>query len=787
MVTARTKPRLPDGVSAVTTIWADHHGRPHTTPDMPVCVDHNGVRTAHRLYGCPHTTTDNSAEPCTNTTWLHPSELDSIPHCPTPGHQGAAYTPRHPDHTSNPLALASRRAVADHLRPAAAAALLATGGLTMQLADLTTPTLTATTVLLPPTAAVLAHRGTRWWLTRQHVSHIRRKANRAGKNTAHLSADNLSPTGRACQRIARRARYAAYTAAPAAAWLATAAWFPPASPATPTLTAVLAAGTTIAGRTWVTWRRSQCRPTPPPTVEATSNDQQRRAAITTTWTTRIANSGPLADVTIHNVQLLPGTGQNWRATLRTPEQRPTIVPNTAAAIAAIAGAYQVGTIDVTIEPDPGDASTAQIWVQQDSPLARGSMWHGPTGQEILDGSHVCGIYADGTPVSYVWWESGAVHDMICGATGSGKSALVKALIAVELNSGGNVISWLIDPQRGQSFAGVRDHVDWFASDIAEARRMLLATAVEMYRRNASHVRAGKETWTVDDNDPLLVVTIDEAHRLANDPVCQGLIEQLLAMARKVGIKLRLITQVPLVSSLGSTEAKDALGQKIIFRTGSSVSSIVAAQGHEIRPHLLPTTWPSHIADRTPNTAGLGYIVTSERVSLMRTHWIGDERHAAGYLANTTPGTLSQAAQDELARAISPVLYPQRHARTEEAATRTVDITEIIPAAAAKEIIDTIDAETVRKPEPPAKTKTSEPPAKVRVGVAAAALTTEPGTTITRQQLATALQGMPPRTLTSAVNALILAGEMTSTGHGTYTMTLAGLASAARATRDQETP
>lgn len=353
------------------------------------------------------------------------------------------------------------------------------------------------------------------------------------------------------------------------------------------------------------------------------------------WKAQVARpQGPLVGSVLSEIEELRG---GWTGVIElareSTDEAMMVTRRVGAALRLKAGS-------ITIEPTPdGELHLAKIMVLSENPLVELVRWTGPT-LDLETGISVMGYYADGQPVRYRHFipKFGPMHSLISGCTGSGKSVCVGQLLAEERHSG-IIASIVIDPQRGQSLPDWQDNVVAFAGNIAEAQQLLLEIRARMYGRNAllatiewtdkrGNRRKGIGAFTPMDPRhglPMISVTIDEAQVVLKDPICRALIEEMIAMSRKCGIKFRLITQVPLLASLGnSTPIRDAVaaGNAIVLRTNSRINGYVAFNGAlPVDPCMLPKVWPNG-----ETTAGLGFALTpgSDRPSPMRIAFIDED-------------------------------------------------------------------------------------------------------------------------------------------------------------------
>lgn len=347
------------------------------------------------------------------------------------------------------------------------------------------------------------------------------------------------------------------------------------------------------------------------------------------WNDRIgAKTKALPGSTLTRPEPVPG---GWRAIIQLP---PGDLATTAAinAVERIASAYETDPALVSIEPSPDRvACHAQITLLKVNSLREIHHW-----QQSLDpatGVMRIGEFMDGLPAFFRLWRPGfgAVHSLIAGTTGAGKSELLNLLLA-EMKRSGLCVPWLIDPQNGQSLPDWTGKVDWTAIGV-EAGMDMLRAAYQLMKARSSHlgrmkwtdkhgrVRPGKPHFDPSADMPLLCLIIDEAHELLQDERCgeaaRKLVAKLAKMGRKAGVAIILLTQVPSLEELGSQTLRSMLrsGNVICLRTGDRVSA--AMLGIQGDPSAIPMEWP----DGT-TTAGVCY-TGARGNTLMRTDLITD--------------------------------------------------------------------------------------------------------------------------------------------------------------------
>lgn len=282
----------------------------------------------------------------------------------------------------------------------------------------------------------------------------------------------------------------------------------------------------------------------------------------------------------------------------------------------------------------------RITVFTENPLKKGTVF-GP--QHVLDpktGLAPFGVYYDDAQANYRFFlpGSGAVHDFITGTSGSGKSRALDGLLGIERRSP-LMCSIVIDPQAGLSLPDWPDGVAVFAPGnafgivVLRAAHALMKERGKRYNRlkwvdDKGRTRVGRAFFVPGDPDPLICVTLDEAHDLLNDPEfgeeAVKIVADLAKEARKVGIKFRLANQSPNASELGGeTLIRDILqgGNNLVLRSGSSATGKRAA-GNALGD-IDPGAIPKEFNDGT-STGGLGYLAGPDnRAAMWRAPYVED--------------------------------------------------------------------------------------------------------------------------------------------------------------------
>lgn len=374
------------------------------------------------------------------------------------------------------------------------------------------------------------------------------------------------------------------------------------------------------------------------------------------WEEKVATRGALPGSKLVN-PVDTGDGA-WEALIELDGGRQT----TATAIAAttmIASAYGLPISSIAVDGVPGGAADkAKLLVYDKNPLKTVPVFPGPEALDVKTGIARLGLHIDGGPAQYQMWRPGwgAVHTHISGATGSGKSALLRSLFSIERHSG-LVTSWGGDPQEGKSFGFWQDYLSYFAPGVDECMGMLIAADAELTRRSKASALTvwydedgdlmfGDTDWSPTPEEPLISVTIDEWQDVwGNYAEALDYAVRIAILGRKVGIKLRLVTHLPTLDSLGTPKLRQPLtaGNNIAFRTTERSAGYVINLPAD--PNDIPATWPD---EPGVPTSGMGYLKGVEERAAMFRGWAPERAGVATRWAKRgTPAVVSAEAAEHI--------------------------------------------------------------------------------------------------------------------------------------------
>lgn len=375
-------------------------------------------------------------------------------------------------------------------------------------------------------------------------------------------------------------------------------------------------GAASAAATAAWWMRGLAAPgATEDTVVAAPDPQETEPDTTKKWARRIGcPTGPIANSTLTKLEpLLDANGNdNGTAGIITlnADGGPIrhLFSDVTPQLPKIATAFDVHPSRVAVEPIT--QSKLRLMLFKRNPLTDVVLWPGPGDPGTY--RHPAGMTPTGTwthhPLVLPGW--GAVHELIVGSTGSGKSRTARLRMAMArhtFNKRGDACAatWLLDPHKGSSFSGWRDRVDVFARSGEEIVVALAAAVAELERRLKILAECGREVLRPTPDLPHIRIIIDEFPGfIASYPKAVELVARLVAEGRKVLIGLTVLTQYPTADKLGNDiSIRDGLlTTATVHRTGNQFTGMIVANGKQIGdPGALPLLW----ADGT-SAAGVAY-------------------------------------------------------------------------------------------------------------------------------------------------------------------------------------
>ncbi|MFF2548326.1 hypothetical protein ACFVUY_38015 [Kitasatospora sp. NPDC058063] len=405
-----------------------------------------------------------------------------------------------------------------------------------------------------------------------------------------------------------------------------------------------------------------------------------------------------------------------------------------------------------------------------------------------------GVQHDGSPALFPLYDpdKGALRGIDAGCTGAGKSVLLGHVLAAEKVNG--VVSWVIDLQGGASLPEACGRVDWMVGCEAGAIRMLKALKRVLKARERINISLGRSGFVINDPYPLLNVSCDEINRLLSHPnpelkrLAATLIADVQKTGRKLGVGIRLGVQSLHLVDLGDENAIREQGKDgpcVMMRVMSSSTKSMGLDGiapagfalENIPERIYPAgqiaaRFAGTANDDGESTAGMGYLFTGGRATLMRVwrvdRWPGLNMDLVELYGSDAPPTLDDAS----AQAAGPV-YLDRPANGWEppadegdaSAASAAPRAAAVPAPAVPDVDE--DDEDLDSDDPAVLAVKRDEENSLREQIKAAFATKSP---LSRIEIRNAVSGFAPGTINNAVSELAEAGKLTKVAHNTYELT-----------------
>lgn len=226
------------------------------------------------------------------------------------------------------------------------------------------------------------------------------------------------------------------------------------------------------------------------------------------------------------------------------------------------------------EPVLQHADRALLHVVEKDPLAppptatadEGISYPGPAARTVADPIEI-GPYEDDTPIQL---RLPGGHILIVGATGAGKGVLIDVLLA-EVEGMVDAEAWMIDFKQGRTgkkWGSTLRHLATNAgggeASLRDARLLLRHAVATVAARASAGAETGLDQHVATPDNPHIVLIIDEAERVLDDPECLQMIEDLSNTARSEAVTLILVVKRATVGSLGSGQLPTNLRTRIIL-------------------------------------------------------------------------------------------------------------------------------------------------------------------------------------------------------------------------------
>lgn len=211
------------------------------------------------------------------------------------------------------------------------------------------------------------------------------------------------------------------------------------------------------------------------------------------------------------------------------------VPAIQATTEKVAAALQVPPSGVIVTPDPENAARGTLSLRVADLLKDGVPFTAPRALGLLPTDEIpVGLYADGEVWAVSPFEADILqHLLVMGVTGAGKSEFARTVLT-HLMCRRQMSIFLVDVSKGRQTVGhIKDGLDWFITDLTEAKRMLKALPAAIAARGSVLADEGLDQWTPASSLNAMVVWLEEAADLTDFDE----LNKIARAARSVGIWL----------------------------------------------------------------------------------------------------------------------------------------------------------------------------------------------------------------------------------------------------------
>jgi hypothetical protein len=206
-----------------------------------------------------------------------------------------------------------------------------------------------------------------------------------------------------------------------------------------------------------------------------------------------------------------------------------------AALPKLAAAMHVPPSGVTIARDAENAAQGVMSIRVADLLKDGVQFIPPARLGMLPNEALpLGLYADGETFIINPFDAEILqHLLVMGVTGAGKSEFARGLLA-HLATRRKMSVFLVDCSKGrQSMGHIKDGLDWFITDMREAKQLLKGLPGAIKVRGDVLADEGLDQWTPKSKLNAICVWLEEAADLADFEE----LDKIARAARSVGIWL----------------------------------------------------------------------------------------------------------------------------------------------------------------------------------------------------------------------------------------------------------
>jgi hypothetical protein len=277
----------------------------------------------------------------------------------------------------------------------------------------------------------------------------------------------------------------------------------------------------------------------------------------------------------------------------------------------------------------GRKTRARLLVLDTNPLMRTTFWQGPE-LDMATGRIPFAVYPDGSGMAYYILfdpETGPVHDIFVGSTGSGKTTGLRLIMAESLECSAVL---LFDPKGGGDFLDLQPKlaaVNVTKRDIFAGLRGLEAVLDE---RILMLGERGPHEMGPAFGLPMVHAVIDEMPRVFQNSIQGGIIRRLVQEGRAAWMKVTVATQRPSVDGAfaDDSDAREQLlsGNVILYRVATGETNrMTNTSGLDVAANALPKYFDEEM---TMKTHGLGFALTGNGRDLVsRTMYMTPEASA----------------------------------------------------------------------------------------------------------------------------------------------------------------